>query len=124
MCMCYDSTLYLSSYVGKFVPRKDRTRDQGANQRYTNVYVKNFGEDFEDDDLHQAFEKFGKIYSAVVMKDETGKGRGFGFVSFENHESAARVSICYLYELICIVSFRVVLFLINAPQSLCIIIGC
>ena len=39
------------------------------------------------------FEKFGKIISAVVMTDETGKGRGFGFVSFETHDTAAKVSV-------------------------------
>ena len=79
-------------YVGKFIPRKERNQDQGLNQRYTNVYVKNFGEDFDYEKLVSTFDKFGKIVSAVVMVDETGKGRGFGFVSFETHDAAAKVS--------------------------------
>lgn len=79
-------------YVGKFVPRKDRVRDGTANQHYTNVYVKNFGEDMNDEKLGEMFLQFGKIHSAVVMFDEVGKNKGFGFVSFDSHDAAAEVS--------------------------------
>lgn len=42
-----------------------------------------------DDGLHQAFERFGEIVEAKVITDrETGRSRGFGFVSFTNDESA------------------------------------
>ena len=67
-----------------------------TNMRYTNVYVKNFGKDYSSDMLRAEFEKFGPIVSAVVMEDENGKSRGFGFVSFENHEAASAVSGGYL----------------------------
>ena len=79
--------------MGKFIPRKERNQDQGLNQRYTNVYVKNFGEDFDYEKLVTTFEKFGKIVSAVVMMDDGGKCKGFGFVSFESHDAAAKVSV-------------------------------
>ena len=78
--------------MGKFVPRKERLRDSAANMRYTNVYVKNFGEDYTCDMLRTEFERFGPIISAVVMEDENGKSKGFGFVSFEDHEAASAVS--------------------------------
>jgi len=66
----------------------------GQNQRFTNVYVKNFGEDFTDELLMETFAAFGKIVSAKVMLDHnTGKGRGFGFVSFETPEAAAMVCV-------------------------------
>lgn len=66
----------------------------GQNTRFTNLYVKNFGEEMSDDDLSELFSKFGKIVSAVVMKDRnTGKPMGYGFVSFEDHPSAMTVSI-------------------------------
>lgn len=56
------------------------------------MYIKNFGEEFDDDQLQKTFEKFGPIVSCVVMKDVmTNMSRGFGFVSFENHEDAAKV---------------------------------
>ena len=41
-----------------------------------------------DDGLRQAFEKFGEVAEAkVIMDRETGRSRGFGFVSFANDES-------------------------------------
>merc|ERR1719167_1284213 len=39
-------------FVGRFIPRKDRERELGEKAKYfTNVYIKNFGEDFDDDKL-------------------------------------------------------------------------
>ena len=79
-------------YVGKFISRKERLHERGHHQRFTNVYIKNFGEDFTDDQLVEVFSKYGKVVSARVMLDHnTGKGRGFGFVSYEDHEVASQV---------------------------------
>ncbi|XP_075723272.1 polyadenylate-binding protein 4-like [Rhipicephalus microplus] len=78
-------------YVGKFIPRKEREKMLGDKARcFTNVYIKNFGDELDDEKLMVIFEKFGKITSAKVMTDESGKNRGFGFVSFEDPESAER----------------------------------
>jgi len=33
---------------------------------------------------------FGELGSVVVMKDNTGKTKGFGFVCFKQHESATK----------------------------------
>lgn len=78
-------------YVGKFIPRKEREKMLGDKARcFTNVYIKNFGDELDDEKLMVIFEKFGKITSAKVMTDENGKNRGFGFVSFEDPESAER----------------------------------
>ena len=61
--------LSMYRFVGKFICRKDRLRDIGQDQRFTNVYVKNFGEEVTNDQLYQMFAKFGKIVSAKVMVD-------------------------------------------------------
>ena len=66
--------------ISKFIPKIER---------YTNIYVKNFGHDYSTDQLRDTFEKFGKITSAKVMTDENGKCQGFGFVNFESHDAAA-----------------------------------
>ena len=45
-----------------------------------------------DDGLRQAFDRFGEVAEAkVIMDRETGRSRGFGFVSFNNddHGSSA-----------------------------------
>lgn len=55
------------------------------------MYVKNFGDDFSEDQLKNAFQPFGPVLSAVVMCDGAGISRGFGFVSFDHHESASKV---------------------------------
>ena len=42
-----------------------------------------------DDGLHGAFSRFGEIVEAKVITDrETGRSRGFGFVTFANEEGA------------------------------------
>merc|ERR1712012_231069 len=77
-------------FVGRFVPRKEREIELGEKaKRFTNVYVKNFNEATTEEDLSKMFEKFGKITSLKLMKsDEDEKNKGFGFVSFEDAETA------------------------------------
>uniref|UniRef100_A0A3Q3APG0 Polyadenylate-binding protein n=1 Tax=Kryptolebias marmoratus TaxID=37003 RepID=A0A3Q3APG0_KRYMA len=76
-------------FVGRFKSRKEREAELGAKAKeFTNVYIKNFGDDMDDERLKELFEKYGKTLSVKVMTDSTGKSRGFGFVSFEKHEDA------------------------------------
>ena len=43
----------------------------------------------DDNGLHDAFSRFGEITEAKVITDrETGRSRGFGFVTFEDISSA------------------------------------
>ncbi|XP_067127062.1 polyadenylate-binding protein 4-like [Centruroides vittatus] len=78
-------------YAGKFIPRKERERMIGNKaKRFTNVYIKNFGDELDDDKLREMFEKYGTIISAKVMVDKNGKSKGFGFVNFQDSESAKR----------------------------------
>merc|ERR1712165_200637 len=86
----------------------EREKELGEKaKKFTNVYIKNFGDDLTDDKLKEMFNKFGKItsYKVVrddkvnssgdgeleqVMADDAGKTKGFGFVSFEDSESAEK----------------------------------
>jgi RNA recognition motif-containing protein len=46
-----------------------------------NIYIGDLSYDVTEDDLRQAFEGFGQVASATIIKDRyTGKSRGFGFV--------------------------------------------
>ncbi|XP_053668115.1 polyadenylate-binding protein-like [Anopheles marshallii] len=77
-------------YVGRFISRKEREKELGEKAKlFTNVYVKNFGEDLTEEALRDMFEKYGPITSHRVMTKE-GKSRGFGFVAFESPEAAER----------------------------------
>ncbi|UCG46687.1 MAG: RNA-binding protein [Phycisphaerales bacterium] len=54
-----------------------------------NIYVGNLSPDTTDDDLRQAFESFGQVDTANVIKDKySGESRGFGFVEMPSKEEA------------------------------------
>ena len=80
---------FFCSFVDKFMPCNEHMRD-GPSQRFTNLYVKNLAEDFGEEQMRELFLPFGTINRLVVMKDEAGQSKGFGFVSYESHESAAQ----------------------------------
>jgi polyadenylate-binding protein len=75
-------------FVGPFVPRKERQASEQA-KLFTNVYVKNLPEEIDEDKLREKFQEFGTIKSAVIMKDASGKSKGFGFIDFGAPEEAA-----------------------------------
>ena len=61
-------------FVGRFVPRKEREKELGEKaKKFTNVYVKEFGEEMTDDKMNEMFGKYGKITSYKV---------GFEFEAF------------------------------------------
>lgn len=77
-------------FVGRFMNRKERMEILGDKaKKFTNVYIKNFGDTFDDDKLKTLFDGYGNIVSAKVMAGD-GKSKGFGFVSFEDAETAQR----------------------------------
>uniref|UniRef100_A0A4X2K5X7 Polyadenylate-binding protein n=1 Tax=Vombatus ursinus TaxID=29139 RepID=A0A4X2K5X7_VOMUR len=81
----------LKVIVGHFKSRKERESELGAKARnFTNVYIKNFGEDMDDDRLGELFRKFGRALSVKVMRNYRGRSKGFGLVSFQKHENAQR----------------------------------
>jgi len=78
-------------FVGRFKSRKEREAELGARAKeFTNVYIKNFGEDMDEEKLRDVFSAYGNAMSIRVMTDDGGKSRGFGFVSFERHEDAQK----------------------------------
>ena len=54
-----------------------------------NIYVGNLPREANEEDLRQAFEAFGEVTSAKIIKDKfTGDSRGFGFVEMPNSSEA------------------------------------
>ncbi|MDI7261853.1 MAG: RNA-binding protein [Thermodesulfobacteriota bacterium] len=54
-----------------------------------NIYVGNLSYDVSEENLRQAFEAFGQVTSARIIKDKyTGQSRGFGFVEMPDQAQA------------------------------------
>ncbi|XP_075684163.1 polyadenylate-binding protein 1-A-like [Rhinoderma darwinii] len=77
-------------FIGHFKSRNEREPEVGVRALFTNLYIKNFGEDMDDGRLKELFSKYGPTLSVKVMTDENGTSKGFGFVSYEKHEDALR----------------------------------
>ncbi|KAI1434260.1 hypothetical protein GGR50DRAFT_418750 [Xylaria sp. CBS 124048] len=78
-------------YVGHHIPKKDRqSKFEEMKANFTNVYVKNISPDATDEDFQKLFERYGDVTSSSLARDNEGKSRGFGFVNFTTHESAAK----------------------------------
>jgi len=55
------------------------------------LFVGNLNWETKDDGLRAAFEPFGEIVEAKVISDRnTGRSRGFGFVTFEEDDDAQK----------------------------------
>jgi cold-inducible RNA-binding protein len=55
-----------------------------------NIYVGNLSRQTGADELRKAFEAYGQVESAHVVKDKlSGESRGFGFVEMPSREDAA-----------------------------------
>jgi RNA recognition motif-containing protein len=56
-----------------------------------NIYVGNLSRDVSEAELKEAFQAFGEVQSAAIIKDKfTGDSRGFGFVEMPNKEEAEK----------------------------------
>jgi RNA recognition motif-containing protein len=54
-----------------------------------NIYVGNISRTATEQDLKEAFEAFGAVQTASIIKDKfSGESRGFGFVEMPNKEEA------------------------------------
>lgn len=54
-----------------------------------NIYVGNLSRRTSEEELRQAFEAFGAVDTAAIIKDKfTGDSRGFGFVEMPSKDEA------------------------------------
>jgi RNA recognition motif-containing protein len=54
-----------------------------------NIFVGNLSYEVSEEDLREAFEVYGEVSSATIVKDrETRQPRGFGFVEIPNADEA------------------------------------
>jgi RNA recognition motif-containing protein len=61
-----------------------------------NIYVGNLSFDVKEENLQTAFEAFGQVISATIVRDKySGQPRGFGFVEMPD-QNEARTAIANL----------------------------
>lgn len=86
-------------YVGRAQKKSERLEELKAQHESArlenlmksqgvNLYIKNLNEIIDDAKLKEEFQTFGTITSVKVMRDDNGKSKGFGFVSFSSPEEA------------------------------------
>lgn len=67
--------LFFCSFVGNFKSRKEREEELGSKAlKFTNVYIKNFGEDYTDEKLKEVFSAFGEtiLQTRSIVDDVMG----------------------------------------------------
>ena len=73
-------------HVCSFVRRHDRP----GQADWTNLYVKQFPESYDEAKLMELFSAYPGITSVKVIRSEDGKSRCFGFLNFSDHVTAEK----------------------------------
>ncbi|XP_028816692.1 heterogeneous nuclear ribonucleoprotein A0-like [Denticeps clupeoides] len=75
------------------VARDDAGKPE-ALAKVKKIFVGGLKEDIEDQDLTEYFAPFGVVEKVEIITDkDTGKKRGFGFVHFDDHDSADKAVV-------------------------------
>ncbi|XP_072980175.1 polyadenylate-binding protein 7-like isoform X2 [Typha angustifolia] len=65
-----------------------RRNSDARNSGIGNLFVKNLADAIDNVRLNEAFGKFGTILSCKVATTQDGRSKGYGFVQFDNQDSA------------------------------------
>lgn len=88
----------MGSCYSKCLWSQDSNRP-GAHVTVKKIFVGGIKEDTEESHLRDYFQQFGKIEVIDIMTDRnTGKKRGFAFVTFDDHDSVDRIVSKYEYS--------------------------
>lgn len=76
--------------VKEFMVMEQETAEQSVYrpENIGKVYVSNLAKTIDDIGLYHLLSPYGNILSYNVVKDETGRSKGYGFVQFETKEAA------------------------------------
>ena len=68
----------------------NREPNNFRNHPENNIFVKNVNKEVTPREFDEYFSKFGTIISAKIAEDEEGESMGYGFVLYDNEESAKK----------------------------------
>ena len=68
----------------------NREPNNFRNHPENNIFIKNLSKDVTPREFDEYFSKFGTIISAKIAEDEEGESMGYGFVLYDNEESAKK----------------------------------
>lgn len=99
------------------VPREHKPSPLGSDFRTKKLFVGGVAPTTTDDLLKRYFEKYGKVVEALLMTDrDTGRPRGFGFVTFESEDAADAACEQKFHE----IDGKPVRTHFNSPSSACL----
>ena len=56
------------------------------------LFVGNINWNASKEDLENIFSQYGELEEAILIKDENGRSKGFGFISYVNEEDAKKAA--------------------------------
>jgi polyadenylate-binding protein len=88
-------------YVGRAQKKRERVeqlkqqheavkQEKLSKYQGVNLFIKNLDDSIDEERLKEEFSPYGIITSVIVMKDESGKSKGFGFVCYSTPEEATK----------------------------------
>jgi len=88
MFYIYNFLNNLCRHVATFIKKSERSAN--IDDKFTNLYKKHIDDDITEELVKLKFSQFGSIVSVKIMRRPDGSSLGFGFVSFQNPESAIK----------------------------------
>lgn len=67
-----------------------KSAERKPTNAWTNLYVKQFPESWDEEKLRELFAPFGEVANIYLSRDDSGKSKMTGFVNFSEHDAAER----------------------------------
>merc|ERR1740116_406588 len=59
---------------------------KATKDAYKSLFVASLSKDVDEEDLRDEFEKYGEVRDVKLIRDNSGKSRGYAFIEFESSQ--------------------------------------